>query len=44
MHVKLREAQAARSIYEWLLTLPLADKEASVAQSKLEEAIAMETE
>ena len=44
MHVKLREAQAARCIYEWLLTLPLADKEASVAQSKLEEAIAMETE
>ena len=44
MHVKLREAQAARCIYEWLLTLPLANKEASVAQSKLEETIAMQIE
>ena len=44
MHLKLNEASAAGAIYEWLLTLPLADKEVTVAQAKLEEAIAMVNE
>ena len=44
MHLKLNEAEAARCIYEWLLTLPLAEKEVTVAQAKLEEAIAMVNE
>ena len=33
--------QAASAIYGWLLTLPMTDKEITVAQAKLEEAQAL---
>ena len=34
-------ASAAGAIYEWLLTLPMSEKEIKVAQAKLEEAQAL---
>ena len=44
MHVKLGEGDAAVAIYEWLLTLPMKEKEIQVAQAKLEEAQAVAAE